>query len=253
MQKATGARTNIEYLASVHLASPHLCAAHCVWVDDRDQQLLADHDIKVMHCPGSNLKLGSGHCAGRGDARARRSPCRLAPTAPRATTTSTCSRKCGSRPMLQAMRKAAGHPAGPRCPVDGHARRRAHARPRPRDRIARARQAGRRHRRRSRPAAPGARTGSVLDPCVRRARQRRANDDRRRRVARGRVRAGARRPRRDRLRSPPCRASTRRRAGCERGSVVNLGTARTRRQVPAHPPGPLYNVWQSAIETANPK
>jgi 5-methylthioadenosine/S-adenosylhomocysteine deaminase len=60
VQKNTGARTNIEYLANVHLASPHLCAAHCVWVDDRDQQLLADHDIKVMHCPGSNLKLGSG-------------------------------------------------------------------------------------------------------------------------------------------------------------------------------------------------
>jgi 5-methylthioadenosine/S-adenosylhomocysteine deaminase len=60
VQKTTGARTNIEYLAIVRLASPHLCAAHCVWVDDRDQQLLADHDIKVMHCPGSNLKLGSG-------------------------------------------------------------------------------------------------------------------------------------------------------------------------------------------------
>jgi len=60
VQQATGARTNIEYLASVHLASPHLCAAHCVWVDDRDQQLLADHDVKVMHCPSSNLKLGSG-------------------------------------------------------------------------------------------------------------------------------------------------------------------------------------------------
>ena len=42
------------------LASPHLCAAHCVWVDEREQQLLADHDVKVMHCPGSNLKLGSG-------------------------------------------------------------------------------------------------------------------------------------------------------------------------------------------------
>jgi cytosine/adenosine deaminase-related metal-dependent hydrolase len=60
VQQATGARTNIEYLASVHLASPHLCAAHCVWVDEADQQLLADHDVKVMHCPGSNLKLGSG-------------------------------------------------------------------------------------------------------------------------------------------------------------------------------------------------
>jgi cytosine/adenosine deaminase-related metal-dependent hydrolase len=60
VQKTTGARTNIAYLASVRLASPHLCAAHCVWVDDQDQQLLADHDVKVMHCPGSNLKLGSG-------------------------------------------------------------------------------------------------------------------------------------------------------------------------------------------------
>ena len=60
VQQATGARTNIEYLASVRLASPQLCAAHCVWADDRDQQLLADHDVKVMHCPGSNLKLGSG-------------------------------------------------------------------------------------------------------------------------------------------------------------------------------------------------
>jgi len=60
VQKMTGARSNIDYLAAVKLASPHLCAAHCVWVDDRDQELLAGHDVKVMHCPGSNLKLGSG-------------------------------------------------------------------------------------------------------------------------------------------------------------------------------------------------
>ena len=51
---------NIAYLASLGLASPRLCAAHCVWVDDREQALLADHDVKVLHCPGSNLKLGSG-------------------------------------------------------------------------------------------------------------------------------------------------------------------------------------------------
>jgi 5-methylthioadenosine/S-adenosylhomocysteine deaminase len=60
VKQLSGSRTNIEYLAAVRLASPHLCAAHCVWVDDADQRLLADHDIKVMHCPGSNLKLGSG-------------------------------------------------------------------------------------------------------------------------------------------------------------------------------------------------
>src|SRR5207253_5284093 len=52
--------SNVEYLAAVHLASPRLCAAHCVWVGDREQALLADHDVKVMHCPSSNLKLGSG-------------------------------------------------------------------------------------------------------------------------------------------------------------------------------------------------
>jgi 5-methylthioadenosine/S-adenosylhomocysteine deaminase len=60
VKELSGARSNIEYLASLKLASPRLCAAHCVWVDDRDQELLAEHDVKVMHCPGSNLKLGSG-------------------------------------------------------------------------------------------------------------------------------------------------------------------------------------------------
>ena len=56
----SGSRTNLEYLDHVGLASPHLCAAHCVWADEADQRLLAERDVKVMHCPGSNLKLGSG-------------------------------------------------------------------------------------------------------------------------------------------------------------------------------------------------
>lgn len=56
----TGGRSNLEYLDEVRLASPHLCAAHCVWADDRDQAILAERGVKVMHCPGSNLKLGSG-------------------------------------------------------------------------------------------------------------------------------------------------------------------------------------------------
>jgi 5-methylthioadenosine/S-adenosylhomocysteine deaminase len=56
----SGGLTNIEYLASLSLATPRLCAAHCVWVDEREQQLLTDHRVKVMHCPSSNLKLGSG-------------------------------------------------------------------------------------------------------------------------------------------------------------------------------------------------
>jgi 5-methylthioadenosine/S-adenosylhomocysteine deaminase len=56
----SGGLNNVAYLASVRLASPRLCAAHCVWVDEGEQHLLAEHDVKVMHCPGSNLKLGSG-------------------------------------------------------------------------------------------------------------------------------------------------------------------------------------------------
>jgi 5-methylthioadenosine/S-adenosylhomocysteine deaminase len=51
---------NVAYLDRVGLASPRLCLAHCVWVDDREQSLLADRQVKVLHCPGSNLKLASG-------------------------------------------------------------------------------------------------------------------------------------------------------------------------------------------------
>jgi 5-methylthioadenosine/S-adenosylhomocysteine deaminase len=29
-------------------------------VDESEQELLAAHDVRVLHCPGSNLKLGSG-------------------------------------------------------------------------------------------------------------------------------------------------------------------------------------------------
>jgi len=35
-------------------------AAHCVWVDDDDIGILADHGVAVAHCPLSNMKLGSG-------------------------------------------------------------------------------------------------------------------------------------------------------------------------------------------------
>jgi len=59
VRAATG-MDNIEYLASLRLATPRLCAAHCVHVTDAEQALIAANDVKVLHCPGSNLKLGSG-------------------------------------------------------------------------------------------------------------------------------------------------------------------------------------------------
>jgi 5-methylthioadenosine/S-adenosylhomocysteine deaminase len=60
VRRLSGGLSNLEYLADIGLATRHLCAAHCVWVSDAEQALLAERDVKVMHCPSSNLKLGSG-------------------------------------------------------------------------------------------------------------------------------------------------------------------------------------------------
>jgi 5-methylthioadenosine/S-adenosylhomocysteine deaminase len=59
VRQATGT-ANIQYFADAGLVSPRLNVAHCVWVDEYERALLAAADVKVTHCPGSNLKLGSG-------------------------------------------------------------------------------------------------------------------------------------------------------------------------------------------------
>jgi 5-methylthioadenosine/S-adenosylhomocysteine deaminase len=60
VRQLSGGLSNLDYLAATGLASERLCAAHCVWVSDAEQALMAERKVKVMHCPGSNLKLGSG-------------------------------------------------------------------------------------------------------------------------------------------------------------------------------------------------
>src|SRR2546423_1216184 len=60
VRRISGGMSNLEYLADTGLATPHLCTAHCVWVTDAEQALLAERGVKVLHCPSSNLKLGSG-------------------------------------------------------------------------------------------------------------------------------------------------------------------------------------------------
>jgi 5-methylthioadenosine/S-adenosylhomocysteine deaminase len=60
VRRLSGGLSNLEYLAATGLASDRLCAAHCVWVTEQEQGLMAERGVKVMHCPGSNLKLGSG-------------------------------------------------------------------------------------------------------------------------------------------------------------------------------------------------
>jgi 5-methylthioadenosine/S-adenosylhomocysteine deaminase len=59
VRQATG-MDNMAYLASVGLATSRLCAAHCVWVTDAEQAMMAERAVKVLHCPSSNMKLGSG-------------------------------------------------------------------------------------------------------------------------------------------------------------------------------------------------
>jgi 5-methylthioadenosine/S-adenosylhomocysteine deaminase len=60
VRRLSGGFSNLEYLADTGLASTRLCTAHCVWVTESEQAMLAERQVKVMHCPGSNLKLGSG-------------------------------------------------------------------------------------------------------------------------------------------------------------------------------------------------
>ena len=47
-------------LASEGVLEGRVLAAHAVWLSDEDLALLAEHDVAVAHCPGSNGKLGSG-------------------------------------------------------------------------------------------------------------------------------------------------------------------------------------------------
>jgi len=48
------------YLASRRVLGPRFVGAHGVWLDKNDLGLLSKAGAALVHCPGSNLKLGSG-------------------------------------------------------------------------------------------------------------------------------------------------------------------------------------------------
>ena len=50
----------VEHLARLGLLGPDVSFAHCVWADERDIALLAEHGSPVCHCPSSNLRLRNG-------------------------------------------------------------------------------------------------------------------------------------------------------------------------------------------------
>lgn len=59
VQQETGMR-NLAYLESAGLAAPHVALAHCVHIDESELEILQRTQTKVVHCPSSNMKLGSG-------------------------------------------------------------------------------------------------------------------------------------------------------------------------------------------------
>ena len=53
--------TPVRYLDKLGILSEHLVLAHVVWIDDEEMDLLAKHNVSVVHNPASNLKLASGY------------------------------------------------------------------------------------------------------------------------------------------------------------------------------------------------
>ncbi|MDR0738163.1 MAG: amidohydrolase [Prevotellaceae bacterium] len=51
----------VRYLHKLGLLSPRLILAHVVWLDEEEIKMLADHEVKIVHNPNSNLKMASGY------------------------------------------------------------------------------------------------------------------------------------------------------------------------------------------------
>jgi 5-methylthioadenosine/S-adenosylhomocysteine deaminase len=52
--------TPVQHLENLGLLDQHLVAAHCVHLSEADLELLVRRQVKVSHCPESNMKLASG-------------------------------------------------------------------------------------------------------------------------------------------------------------------------------------------------
>ena len=50
----------VEYLDKIGVLDEMTLAAHCVWLNAKDIEILKSRKVKVAHCPESNMKLASG-------------------------------------------------------------------------------------------------------------------------------------------------------------------------------------------------
>lgn len=59
VRRATG-HGNVAYLHELGISGRDTVLAHCIHLDEREVELLAESGTGVAHCPGANLKLASG-------------------------------------------------------------------------------------------------------------------------------------------------------------------------------------------------
>jgi 5-methylthioadenosine/S-adenosylhomocysteine deaminase len=52
--------SNVEYFHHIRMTGERLCLAHGIWLNANELDILQETQTKILHCPSSNLKLGSG-------------------------------------------------------------------------------------------------------------------------------------------------------------------------------------------------
>ena len=61
-KKRHGGLTPVQYLNKQQIFDTKATAAHCVWIEGEDFNILTEKGVTVASCPVSNLKLASGVC-----------------------------------------------------------------------------------------------------------------------------------------------------------------------------------------------
>jgi len=51
---------NVAYFDHLGILQSNTCLAHCIWLNDDEIAVMRERNACVLHCPSSNLKLGSG-------------------------------------------------------------------------------------------------------------------------------------------------------------------------------------------------
>ena len=51
---------NVAYFDHIGVLHANTCLAHCVWLNEEEIAAMRERNASVLHCPSSNLKLGSG-------------------------------------------------------------------------------------------------------------------------------------------------------------------------------------------------